>query len=58
MKNPLVPFHQYNEYGELANMTELEKFKEIRRLIGLLEPINRNTLMFCIKFFRDLISYE
>ena len=58
MRNPLVPFYQYDLYGELAFMTELEKFVEIRRLIDELEPINRNTLMFCIKFFRELISYE
>ena len=58
MRNPLVPFYQYDLYGELAFMTELEKFVEIRRLIYELEPINRNTLMFCIEFFRELISYE
>ena len=45
-------------YGELANMTDMKKLNEIRRLIELLEPINRNTLMFCIEFFRELISYE
>ena len=58
MRNPLVPFNLYDVFGELAFMTEREKFKEIHRLIKLLEPINRNTLKFCIEFFRELISYE
>ena len=58
MKNPLIPFDQYEAYGELGFMTEREKFIEIRRLIALLEPINKNTLMFCIQFFKELISYE
>ena len=30
----------------------------MRELIAQLEPINKNTLMFCIKFFKELISYE
>ena len=58
MRNPLIPFDQYEEYRELATMSELEKFKRIKLLIDQLEPINRNTLKFCLDFFSELISYE
>ena len=58
MRNPLIPFEQYNQYGELAAMNEVEKFKRIKVLIDELEPINKNTLKFCLDFFSELISYE
>ena len=58
MRNPLIPFEQYDKYGELAAMSEVGKIKRIKVLIDELEPINKNTLKFCIDFFSELISYE
>ena len=58
MRNPIVPFDQYERYGELEEMTEMEKFYRIKELIDELEPLNRNTLKFCLDFFNELISYE
>ena len=58
MRNPIVPFFQYERYGELVTMSEVEKFSTIKELIDELEPINRNTLKFCLEFFNELISYE
>ena len=58
MRNPLIPFHLYEAFGELGYMTLREQFLKMRELIAELEPINRNTLKFCIKFFQELISYE
>ena len=58
MRNPLIPFDHYEQYGELASMSEMDKFLKIKKLVDKLEPINRNTLMFCLDFFIELISYE
>ena len=49
----------YNLFGELGKVSsEMQKLEKIKELINSLEPINRNTLKFCIEFFRELISYE
>ena len=57
MKNPLIPFKHYEAYGDLINVPQEQKFKKIKELVWELEPLRRNTLKFCIDFFRELVSY-
>ena len=33
MRNPLIPFEHYYQYGELASMSEIQKIKRIKELI-------------------------
>ena len=57
MKNPLIPFKHYEAYGDLNNTPQEQRFDKIKELVWKLEPLRRNTLKFCIEFFRELVTY-
>ena len=57
MKNPLIPFKHYQEYGNLINIPQEERFGKIKELVWKLDPLRRNTLKFCVDFFRELVTY-
>ena len=61
MPTPLIPKRQYELLGEID--TELDYEDRIEKLKEIIsnkefEPINRNTLKYCVEFFRELISYS
>ena len=57
MKNPLIPFKHYEAYGDLNNTPQEQRFNKIKELVWKLEPLRRNTLKFCIEFFREFVTY-
>ena len=58
MKNPLIPFKYYAEYGKLSELPEEDRLERIKQLVNLLDDLRKNTLKFLLEFFRELVSYE
>ena len=58
MKTPLIPYEQYEEFGKLDQLSEEELYCRIKALVNQLPPLNRNTLKFCIKFFKEVVENE
>ena len=57
MKNPLIKFSQYEAYGDLDQIPQEQRFPRIKQLVNELEPLRKNTLKFCVEFFREVVSY-
>ena len=58
MKNPLIPFKHYEEYGRLSELSEVDRFIRMKELVYELDILRKNTLKFLLEFFRELVSYE
>ena len=58
MKNPLIPFKHYEEYGRLSELSEADRFIRMKELVNELDILRKNTLKFLLEFFRELVSYE
>ena len=58
MKNPLIPFKQYAEYGRLSELSEADRFIRMKELVNELDILRKNTLKFLLEFFRELVFYE
>ena len=59
MKSPLIPFHLYEDFGNLNDKdNDDERFIEIKRLVGLLSEQRKNVLKFLLEFFLEVVSHE
>ena len=58
MKTPLIPFEDYEEWGDLSEMDDVSRMVKVKQLIARLDPLRRATLKFCVAFFKELVSYE
>lgn len=58
LKDPLIPFRQYDEYGQLGHYEGEEKIRQIKRLVDDMDTQRQQTLKFLVQFFREVVSNE
>ena len=59
MKEPLIPFAQYVEYGKLNEIAEEgARVRRIRELVNEMDDLRKQTLKFLMSFFRQVVALE
>ena len=58
MKQPLIPFQLYEQFGKIKDKHESERIPYLKDLINELDTLHFNTLQFHIEFFREIVQHE
>ena len=58
MKQPLIPFQMYEQFGKIKEKPEWQRIPYLKDLINELDELHFNTLQFHIVFFRDIVQNE
>jgi len=59
LAEPIVPFKDYSKFRDMEMGGSLEeKLNQLADYLMLMPKLNRNTLLFIIRFFRKVATYE